>query len=52
METLSPVDILDRLDEIICSLESNESVFYVAIDMAYQLRDEVKQAMPDYDDNR
>lgn len=43
MDLLPPTEILDTLDAIIASLEVDENRFYVAIDIAHQLRDELTQ---------
>lgn len=47
MDVLTPVELLDYLDQIIRSLERNEDIFFVALEVAYQLRDELAQALSD-----
>lgn len=39
-------DILDRIDELLEILNEYEDAFYVAIEVAHQLRDEVTQVEP------
>ena len=41
----SLTDLLERVDEIIATLEHDENRFYVVIDIAHQLRDELAQIM-------
>lgn len=41
----SLADLLERVDEIIAALEIEENRFYVVIDIAHQLRDELTQIM-------
>lgn len=49
MDVLTPVEILDYLDQLIRSLERDENLFFVALDVAYQLRDELTQILTDSD---
>lgn len=41
----SLTDLLERVDEIINTLEQDDNRFYVVIDIAHQLRDELTQIM-------
>lgn len=45
MEILDTSELIDCLAEMIRVMETNEDRFYVAIDVAHQLRDEIKQAL-------
>jgi hypothetical protein len=45
MSAFSGTDIIERLDEIITVLEQNENQFYVEIDLAHQLRDQLAQTI-------
>lgn len=38
-------DLIERLDDIIRTLEEQEPIYYVAIELAYQLRDEVTEIL-------
>lgn len=39
--------MIERVDELISEMEDREDAFYVALELAYQLRDELKQALDD-----
>jgi len=45
MDILTTTDLLETINEVIRTLEADESVFYIALDVAHQLRDEVQQAL-------
>lgn len=51
MDILNPSEIAERLDSIIATLELDETTFYVAIEYAHQLRDELVQVLPGYRDD-
>lgn len=51
MDYFSPAEILERIEELITAFEQNEPMFYVCVDIAHQLKDEVTQAIADYDGN-
>ena len=44
-------DLLEIMDSIVDYLVAKEDTFYVALDMAHQLRDEIIQAAPDDTDD-
>ena len=37
--------MIERVDELIREMEDREDMFYVALEIAYQLKDELKQAL-------
>lgn len=41
MDILSSDELLEQLDLIIASLEQNEDVYYIALDLIYQAREEI-----------
>lgn len=43
MNTLSVSEMVSRIEEVLATLEENEHQFYLSIDLAYQLRDELTQ---------
>lgn len=43
MDISSLTELLERVDEIIITLEPDENRFYVVLDLAHQLRDELTQ---------
>jgi hypothetical protein len=45
MNTTSLYELLERVDDFIAALEQDENRFYVAIDLAHQLRDELSQTI-------
>lgn len=45
MNILLSSDTLDAIDELIATLEHNENQCYVAIEIAYQLREEVASVL-------
>jgi hypothetical protein len=45
MDLSSLAEMLDRLDQMIASFEQDENRFYVIIDLAYQMRDELRQTI-------
>lgn len=45
MDYLTPSEIIDRLNDIITTMELKENDFYVALEVAYQLKDEITQAL-------
>lgn len=47
MEYLTPSELVDKLEDIIRTMEQSEDVFYIAIDIAHQLKDEIQQALPE-----
>lgn len=49
MDYLTPSEIIDRLNDIIYTMETNEDAYYVAIEVAYQLKDEIVQALAESD---
>lgn len=42
---MSSNDAVDNIDQLIKYLETNEDDFYVAVDIAYQLREELKRVL-------
>lgn len=50
MSLHTPQSVLDGLDEIIDYLLENEENNYLAIELAYQLRDEVARNLPEEDE--
>lgn len=45
MDIPSSEDLLDQLDELISMFEQDENRFYVVLDIAHQLRDELSQVV-------
>lgn len=45
MPASTGTEMLERLDEVIAILERNENRFYVEIDLAHQLRDQLAQTI-------
>lgn len=43
MDIPSLTELVDRVDEMIATFEHDENRFYVVIDIAHQLRDELQQ---------
>lgn len=43
MDILSSQELLEQLDNIIATLEANEDVYYIALDLVYQAREEISQ---------
>jgi hypothetical protein len=50
MDALSPEEMIEQLNLVILSLEANESVYYVALDLIYQVKEEIKQISFEEDD--
>jgi predicted DNA-binding protein len=50
MELYSSDDLLENVNSIIEYLVEHEDDFYVALEVAHQLRDEIIQALPDEED--
>lgn len=44
MDTLSYVDLIDQVDQLIVALEADENRFYLVLELAHQLRDELENA--------
>ena len=45
MIRIPPAELLNTLDAMLLVLESDENKFYIAIDLAHQLRDELSQTL-------
>lgn len=43
MDTLSAEEMVEQLDQVIMSLEANENVYYVALDLIHQVREEISR---------
>lgn len=50
MDTLSHEELIEQLDMIIMSLEANEEMYYVVLDLVHQAREELNQFSPGDDD--
>jgi CRISPR/Cas system-associated endonuclease Cas1 len=50
MSRIPPAELLTTLDAILAFLEADENRFYIAIDIAHQLRDEVIQVLHHIDE--
>lgn len=42
-------DLLDRINELIDIMNEHEEMFYISIEVAHQLRDEVEQSQQSVD---
>ena len=45
MDILPVAELLDLVDQIVASLDQDENRFYVVLDLAHQLRDELSQVI-------
>jgi hypothetical protein len=45
MDILPLDELVDQMDQIIASLDQDENRFYVVLDLAHQLRDELSQVI-------
>lgn len=45
MDLSSLTEMLERLDQMIASFEQDENRFYLILDLAYQMRDELRQSI-------
>lgn len=51
MDTLSPDEMLEQLDLVIEALDANEDVYYIALDLIYQVREEIKRVSFEEDED-
>lgn len=49
MEIFSHEELLEAVDAIVDYLSNNEDMFYISLEVSRQLRDEIKQILPDVD---
>lgn len=52
MDILSSHENIEQLDMIIQSLEVNEDVYYIALDLLYQAREEISRVSFEEDDEQ
>lgn len=52
MDTFTPAESIEQLREVIRSLEHDEHRFYIAIDLAHQLIDEILEASPENEEEQ
>lgn len=50
MDILSTEEMLEQLDLIVSTLEANESVYYIALDLIHQAREEIATVSFDEDE--
>lgn len=47
MDITTPEDLLECIESIVNYLSHHDDTFYVALELAHQLQDEIIQAIPD-----